>query len=102
MNFQELKPICERLNKNFAGKLLPTTNWTVKEFVIIPDEVKDPAGFENCVNCMNIGVSRADIDLALENHPYLNIRIIFNDDEMQGYYHPENFGLTVKTLDSMK
>ncbi len=101
MSYKELKPICDRLNAKFANKLLPTTNYYVKRFVIIPNEVQDPDGFERYVHCVIIGIPTEEIDKAIEEHPYLNIRIQFADKGMDGYYHPENFGLTVKILDSI-
>ncbi len=99
MNYQELKPICDRLNSKFSNQILPTTNYHVKEFAIVPDEVQDPAGFERYVHCIIVGIPKEDIEKAIEEHPYLKIRIQFAEDGMGGYYHPENFGLTIKSLD---
>ena len=101
MSYQTLKPICNRLNAKFAGKLLPTTNFSVKEFVIIPDEVRDPSGFERYVHWVIIGIPTEEIEKAIEGHPYLNIRVKFADKGMGGYYHPENFGLRISTLENI-
>ena len=98
MKYQELKPVCDRLNAKFAGKLLPNTNWTVNEFVILPNEIYDPIGFERYVHCIILGISIKEVEKAIEEHPYLNIRVKFLDFDMKGYFHPENFGLTTDIL----
>ena len=91
MLYSRLKVICVMLNEKFKGKPLPKTDWVVKDFIIMPNEERDPEMFDKVVTAIVMDVPIDEIEATVKDLSDLEIRLRFADAEMNGFYYPHHF-----------
>jgi hypothetical protein len=100
--YQELLPIRERLNDLYKGYTIPKTNFVVRDFVILPDDAYDSTTYKDVIYTHKIGVPFREIEKAVRNHPYLNIRVLLKNKDKNKFYSLEELGFKIYGIENLK
>jgi len=99
MKYSDLTPVRDLLNKKFKGKPLPNTDYTVRDFVILPNKMLDAKTYARTKYALDINVPVGDIEKAINDNPHLEIRVRLNNKDMKEVYDVEELGFTIRMLE---